>query len=44
MILGFVAAVPCLWLMHHPDPRLILAGQLALVIPAGMGLGIIPPS
>ncbi len=42
MVLGFVAAVPCLWLMHHPDPTLILAGQLALVVPAGMGLGIIP--
>ena len=42
MVLGFVAAVPCLWLMHHPDPPLILAGQLALAVPAGMGLGIIP--
>ena len=42
MTLGFVGAVPCLWLMHHPDPAMILAGQLALVIPAGMGLGIIP--
>ncbi len=42
MALGFVGAAPCLWLMHHPDPALILAGQLALVVPAGMGLGIIP--
>jgi MHS family proline/betaine transporter-like MFS transporter len=42
MILGLVGALPFLWLMHHPDPRLILAGQLALVVPAGMGLGIIP--
>ncbi len=42
MILGFVAAAPCLWLMHHPNPALILLGQLALVVPAGMGLGIIP--
>jgi MHS family proline/betaine transporter-like MFS transporter len=42
MILGFAAAAPCLWLMHHPNPALILAGQLALAIPAGMGLGILP--
>jgi MHS family proline/betaine transporter-like MFS transporter len=42
MILGLVAAWPCLWLMHHPDPGLILVGQLILVIPAGMGLGIMP--
>ena len=42
MILGFAGALPFLWLMHHPDPRLILAGQLALVVPAGMGLGILP--
>ena len=42
MLLGFAGAVPFLWLMHHPDPALILAGQLALVVPAGMGLGILP--
>ena len=42
MVLGFVGAVPCLWLMHHPDPALILLGQLALVVPAAIGLGVIP--
>ena len=42
MVLGFVGALPLLWLMHHPDPRLALVGQLALGVPAGMGLGIIP--
>jgi MHS family proline/betaine transporter-like MFS transporter len=42
MFLGLIGALPLFWLMHHPDPRLILAGQLALVIQAGMGLGILP--
>lgn len=42
MILGFAGALPVLWLMHHPDPWVALAGQLALVVPAGMGLGILP--
>jgi MHS family proline/betaine transporter-like MFS transporter len=42
LILGFVGALPFLWLMHHPDPVLMLAGQLAFVVPAGICLGVMP--
>lgn len=42
LVVGFVGAVPFLWLMHHPSPALQLAGQLAFVVPAGLGLGVMP--
>lgn len=29
---GFIGAVPFMWLMHHPDPLLIVLGQLGFVI------------
>jgi len=28
--------------MHHPDPLLMQLGQLAFVVPAGIGLGVLP--
>ena len=42
LVVGFAGAIPFLWLMHHPDPALMLAGQLAFVIPAGICLGVMP--
>lgn len=42
LVLGFAGAMPFLWLMHHPDPVLMLAGQLAFVVPAGICLGVMP--
>lgn len=42
LVLGFAGALPFLWLMHHPDPVLMLAGQLAFVVPAGICLGVMP--
>lgn len=42
LILAFAGAIPLLWLMHHPDPALMLAGQLAFVVPAGICLGVMP--
>jgi len=42
LAVGFCGAVPFLWLMHHPSPALQLAGQLAFVVPAGIGLGVMP--
>lgn len=42
LVAGFAGAVPFLWLMHHPSPALQLAGQLAFVVPAGIGLGVMP--
>ena len=38
--LAFVSAVPLFWLMHHPDPVLVLAGQMGFVITVGTCLGI----
>jgi MHS family proline/betaine transporter-like MFS transporter len=31
-VAGFVGAAPLLWLMHHPDPTLIVLGQLGFVM------------
>jgi MHS family proline/betaine transporter-like MFS transporter len=31
-VAGFIGAVPFMWLMHHPDPLLIVLGQLGFVI------------
>lgn len=31
-VAGFIGAVPFLWLMHHPDPLLIVLGQLGFVV------------
>ncbi len=42
LVVGFVGAVPFLWLMHHPHPALMLTGQLAFAIPAGICLGVMP--
>lgn len=42
LVLAFAGALPFLWLMHHPDPVLMLAGQLAFVVPAGICLGVMP--
>lgn len=42
LIVGFLGAIPFLWLMHHSHPTLMLAGQLAFVIPAGICLGVMP--
>jgi MHS family proline/betaine transporter-like MFS transporter len=40
--LGFVGAVPLLWLMHHPDPALILLGQLGFVLAVAPAIGVQP--
>jgi len=40
--LGFVGAVPLLWLMHHTDPALILLGQLGFVLVLGPAVGVQP--
>jgi MHS family proline/betaine transporter-like MFS transporter len=37
--LGLVGAVPLLWLMHHPDPALILVGQMGFVVAVGLSVG-----
>ena len=29
---AFVGALPLFWLMHHPDPALVLLGQLGFVL------------
>ncbi len=42
VVVGFAGALPFLWLMHHPSFGLQLAGQMAFVIVAGIGLGIMP--
>jgi MFS transporter, MHS family, proline/betaine transporter len=38
--LGFLAAVPLLWLMHHSDPALILVGQMGFVLVLGPAVGV----
>ena len=40
--LGFVGAVPLLWLMHHSDPALILLGQMGFVLVLGPAVGVQP--
>ena len=42
LALGFVGALPLLWLMHHADPALILVGQLGFVLVLGTVLGTQP--
>jgi MFS transporter, MHS family, proline/betaine transporter len=42
MVAGFVGAVPFLWLMHHPDPALIVLGQLGFVLVLAPVLAIEP--
>lgn len=41
-ILLFVLAWPLFWLMHHPDPHLALAGQVAFALPIALFLGVGP--
>ena len=38
----FVLAWPLFWLMHHPDSRLILAGQMGFAVLIGLFLGFVP--
>lgn len=40
--IGFVGAVPFLWLMHHPDATLILLGQLGFALAIAMATGVQP--
>jgi MHS family proline/betaine transporter-like MFS transporter len=40
--LGFVGALPFFWLMHQPDPTLILLGQLGFVLSVGAFIGAQP--
>jgi MHS family proline/betaine transporter-like MFS transporter len=42
IVLGFVGAVPFLWLMHHPDPALIRLGQLGFVLALSGAVGVQP--
>jgi MFS transporter, MHS family, proline/betaine transporter len=43
MALALVGALPFFWLMHHPDPRLILAGQFGFVVAVGLYTGAQAP-
>lgn len=40
--LCFVGALPLLWLMHHPDPLLIFAGQFGFTLLLGTTWGVQP--
>jgi MHS family proline/betaine transporter-like MFS transporter len=40
--ISFIGAMPFFWLMHHPDPLLIFAGQLGFVLALGMSWGVQP--
>jgi len=40
--LAFVGAWPLFWLMHHPDPALVLLGQLGFVLSVGTFVGCQP--
>ncbi|MFI4998547.1 MAG: MFS transporter [Reyranellales bacterium] len=42
LILGLIAAWPLFWLMHHPNPALILLGQLGFVLIVGVYGGVQP--
>jgi MHS family proline/betaine transporter-like MFS transporter len=42
VVIGGVGALPFLWLMHHPDPNLVLLGQFGFVISVGIALGVQP--
>ena len=39
---AFVGAWPLFWLMHHPDPALVLLGQLGFVLAVGTFIGCQP--
>ena len=41
-ILGFVAALPLWWMMHHPSAQLAQLGQLGLVLIVGLFVGALP--
>ena len=41
-ILGFVAALPLWWMMHHPSAELAQLGQLGLVLIVGLFGGALP--
>jgi MHS family proline/betaine transporter-like MFS transporter len=41
-VLGFVTAVPLLWLMHHPGTALIVLGQLGYVLVGGLAVASMP--
>jgi MHS family proline/betaine transporter-like MFS transporter len=41
-LLGGAGALPFLWLMHHTNPALILAGQFGFVICLGAAIGVQP--
>jgi MHS family proline/betaine transporter-like MFS transporter len=41
-VLAFVGAWPLFWLMHHPDPTLVLLGQLGFVLSVGTFVGTQP--
>jgi MHS family proline/betaine transporter-like MFS transporter len=40
--LGFAGALPLFWLMHHPQPAMILLGEAGFVLILGTVLGIMP--
>ncbi|MBV8185821.1 MAG: MFS transporter [Alphaproteobacteria bacterium] len=42
VLLGGIGAFPFLWLMHHSNPALILAGQFGFVLSVGTALGVQP--
>lgn len=42
VVLGFVGAVPLLWLMHHADPSMIRLGQLGFALVVGGAMGVQP--
>jgi MHS family proline/betaine transporter-like MFS transporter len=42
MAAAFVGALPLFWLLHHPDPLLVLAGQLGFILIIGTVFGIEP--
>jgi MHS family proline/betaine transporter-like MFS transporter len=41
-VLALMSALPLLWLMHHPDPRLIQLGQMGFVLILGTTMAITP--
>jgi MHS family proline/betaine transporter-like MFS transporter len=42
MAAAMVGAVPLFWLLHHPDPLLVMAGQLGFVAIIGTVFGVEP--
>jgi MHS family proline/betaine transporter-like MFS transporter len=41
-VFAFVGAWPLFWLLHHPDPMLVLLGQLGFVLAVGSFIGCQP--